>query len=107
MLFGGFPANCICLFNGLLVFCLCLIGQWYLSYCLTFSSFSKIILAITIGVKILGPVFGFMLGSFCTSLYVDPFMEADVTPKDPQWIGAWWLGNMEIIMLIGLVFAGL
>lgn len=31
---------------------------------------------ITIGVKIFGPVFGFMLGSVCTSIYVDfPFGE--------------------------------
>ena len=50
------------------------------------------VLAINIGVKILGPVFGFVLGSLCTSLYVDPMVDPDVTPKDPRWIGAWWLG---------------
>jgi len=53
-------------------------------------------LAINIGVKILGPVFGFVLGSLCTSIYVDPLVEPDVTPKDPRWIGAWWLGNVNL-----------
>lgn len=53
----------------------------------------RILLAINIGVKILGPVFGFVLGSLCTSIYVDPLVDPDVTPKDPRWIGAWWLGN--------------
>ena len=37
-----------------------------------------------IGVKIFGPVLGFALVSLCTSLYVDPFLEPDVTPKDPR-----------------------
>lgn len=32
------------------------------------------LLGITIGVRIFGPVFGFLLGSICTSVYVDfPF----------------------------------
>jgi len=55
-----------------------------------------------IGVKIFGPVFGFALGSLCTSLYVDPFLEPDVTPKDPRWIGAWWLGMIFVSATIFL-----
>ncbi|UYV60428.1 hypothetical protein LAZ67_1001135 [Cordylochernes scorpioides] len=48
---------------------------------------------ITIGVRIFGPVFGFMLGSVCTSVYVNfPFGNQGWKPEDPQWIGAWWLG---------------
>lgn len=57
--------------------------------------FSFAFLAINIGVKILGPVFGFVLGSLCTSIYVDPLVDPDVTPKDPRWIGAWWLGTVS------------
>ncbi|XP_046638836.1 solute carrier organic anion transporter family member 74D-like isoform X2 [Daphnia pulicaria] len=56
--------------------------------------------AINIGVKILGPVFGFVLGSLCTSIYVDPLVEPDVTPKDPRWIGAWWLGMIFVASTI-------
>lgn len=53
---------------------------------------SPIYIAITIGVRILGPAAGFILGSFCTRVYVnleDPGMKL----SDPKWVGAWWLGK--------------
>lgn len=55
---------------------------------------SPLYFGITIGVRIFGPVFGFLLGSFCTSIYVNfPFGgDPGISPDDPQWIGAWWLG---------------
>ncbi|XP_071044551.1 solute carrier organic anion transporter family member 74D [Parasteatoda tepidariorum] len=54
---------------------------------------SPLYFGITIGVRIFGPVFGFLLGSFCTSIYVNfPFANPGITADDPQWIGAWWLG---------------
>ncbi|CAL1269752.1 unnamed protein product [Larinioides sclopetarius] len=54
---------------------------------------SPLYFGITIGVRIFGPVFGFLLGSFCTSIYVNfPFANPGITSDDPQWIGAWWLG---------------
>ncbi|XP_006035690.1 solute carrier organic anion transporter family member 1C1-like [Alligator sinensis] len=47
-------------------------------------------------VAIIGPIFGFLLGSLCAKLYVDiGFVDLDsitITPKDAQWVGAWWLG---------------
>ncbi|XP_068416677.1 solute carrier organic anion transporter family member 1C1 isoform X3 [Eschrichtius robustus] len=49
-------------------------------------------------VAIIGPIFGFLLGSLCAKLYVDVgFVNLDhitITPKDPQWVGAWWLGYL-------------
>lgn len=48
--------------------------------------------AITIGVRILGPAAGFILGSFCTRLYVN-LSDPGFGPSDPKWIGAWYLGN--------------
>lgn len=54
---------------------------------------SPLYFGITIGVRIFGPVFGFLLGSFCTSIYVNfPFGNPGINADDPQWIGAWWLG---------------
>ncbi|XP_054722178.1 solute carrier organic anion transporter family member 74D-like [Uloborus diversus] len=54
---------------------------------------SPLYFGITIGVRIFGPVFGFLLGSFCTSIYLNfPFANPGITSDDPQWIGAWWLG---------------
>ncbi|XP_074603030.1 solute carrier organic anion transporter family member 74D-like [Brevipalpus obovatus] len=61
---------------------------------------SPFYLGITIGIKIFGPVFGFLLGSLCTSMSVNFPSESStfLNPTDPQWIGAWWLG----MVLIGI-----
>lgn len=48
--------------------------------------------AITIGVRILGPAAGFILGSFCTRLYVD-LSDPGFKTSDPKWVGAWYLGK--------------
>ncbi|KAJ7427116.1 hypothetical protein WISP_09534 [Willisornis vidua] len=43
-----------------------------------------------------GPTLGFLLGSFCASLWVDMgVVDVDaisINPKDTRWVGAWWLG---------------
>jgi len=49
--------------------------------------------AITIGVRILGPALGFILGSLCTMVYADLSRNPQITPTDPRWFGAWWLGK--------------
>ncbi|KAI1235203.1 hypothetical protein IHE44_0002840 [Lamprotornis superbus] len=45
---------------------------------------------------VFGPACGFILGSFCTKIYVDAVFidtsKLDITPDDPRWIGAWWGG---------------
>jgi len=57
--------------------------------------------AITIGVRILGPVCGFILGSLCTRLYINPLnAPLDYGPTDPRWLGAWWLGMLIISLLL-------
>ncbi|XP_066857000.1 solute carrier organic anion transporter family member 1C1-like isoform X2 [Anser cygnoides] len=43
-----------------------------------------------------GPTLGFLLGSFCASLWVDigiaDIDAISINPKDTRWVGAWWLG---------------
>ena len=53
---------------------------------------SPIYIAITIGVRILGPASGFILGSFCTRVYVN-LEDPGIKLSDPKWVGAWWLGE--------------
>ncbi|XP_068860086.1 solute carrier organic anion transporter family member 1C1-like isoform X2 [Aphelocoma coerulescens] len=60
---------------------------------------------------IIGPIFGFLLGSLCAKLYVDiGFVDLDsvtISPKDVQWVGAWWLGYLiagVISVLAGIPF---
>ncbi|XP_018775400.2 solute carrier organic anion transporter family member 1C1-like [Serinus canaria] len=47
-------------------------------------------------VAMMGPMFGFLLGSLCAKLYVDiGFVDPGsitITPQDSRWVGAWWLG---------------
>ncbi|KAJ8393413.1 hypothetical protein AAFF_G00061350 [Aldrovandia affinis] len=47
-------------------------------------------------ISIIGPVFGYLLGSLCAKIYVDiGFVDLDsvtITPGDARWVGAWWLG---------------
>lgn len=56
--------------------------------------------AITIGVRILGPALGFILGSLCTMIYADLSANPQITPTDPRWVGAWWLGKLIFLVLI-------
>ncbi|KAK3860565.1 hypothetical protein Pcinc_033388 [Petrolisthes cinctipes] len=58
--------------------------------------------AVTSGVRILGPTLGFVLGSLCTRLYVDPLNHPGIDPTDPRWIGAWWLGLVVVSVALFL-----
>uniref|UniRef100_A0A671QVY9 Solute carrier organic anion transporter family member n=1 Tax=Sinocyclocheilus anshuiensis TaxID=1608454 RepID=A0A671QVY9_9TELE len=60
---------------------------------------------------IMGPVFGFMLGSFCAKLYVDigsvDLVTITINYKDSRWVGAWWLGFLltgGVMLLAGIPF---
>lgn len=48
--------------------------------------------AISLMIRILGPVFGFFLGSKCLSMWIDPQHTPNLTTSDPRWFGAWWFG---------------
>ncbi|XP_035304492.1 solute carrier organic anion transporter family member 1A5-like [Cricetulus griseus] len=46
--------------------------------------------------KIVGPLLGLFLASFCASIYVDTGSvntdDLTITPTDTRWVGAWWVG---------------
>nr|CAD7573863.1 unnamed protein product [Timema californicum] len=42
--------------------------------------------------RMVGPAIGFALTSFCLRLYIEPTLTPVITPSDPRWLGAWWLG---------------
>uniref|UniRef100_A0A672JKM1 Solute carrier organic anion transporter family member n=1 Tax=Salarias fasciatus TaxID=181472 RepID=A0A672JKM1_SALFA len=55
--------------------------------------------ALYVGKKnMVGPVFGYLLGSLCAKIYVDVgFVKMEtisITPADSRWVGAWWLGYL-------------
>uniref|UniRef100_A0A672ZKF8 Solute carrier organic anion transporter family member n=1 Tax=Sphaeramia orbicularis TaxID=375764 RepID=A0A672ZKF8_9TELE len=43
-------------------------------------------------ISVIGPVFGYLLGSLCAKIYVDIGQTVTITPGDARWVGAWWLG---------------
>uniref|UniRef100_A0A7E4V5K6 Solute carrier organic anion transporter family member n=1 Tax=Panagrellus redivivus TaxID=6233 RepID=A0A7E4V5K6_PANRE len=47
-------------------------------------------------IRILGPIAGFLIGSFCNMFYYTSPTPPGLTSKDPTWIGAWWLGFLMI-----------
>ncbi|XP_036373771.1 solute carrier organic anion transporter family member 1C1-like [Megalops cyprinoides] len=62
-------------------------------------------------VGIVGPMFGFLLGSFCAKLYVDigavDLETVSINHKDSRWVGAWWLGFLAtgaVMLLAGVPF---
>ena len=49
--------------------------------------------------SIIGPVLGFGLASVFLSIYVDPWIETNLTETDPGWVGAWWIGYVFVGIL--------
>ncbi|KAH9368279.1 hypothetical protein HPB48_021227 [Haemaphysalis longicornis] len=46
--------------------------------------------------RFVGPVLGLSLGSFCLTRYEDLRTDPGITPWDPRWIGAWWMGYLVL-----------
>lgn len=43
--------------------------------------------------RLIGPVFGYGLAAICMRMYVNLSETTTLKPRDPSWIGAWWLGK--------------
>ncbi|CAC5378301.1 SLCO2B [Mytilus coruscus] len=55
-------------------------------------------------VAIFGPALGFGLGGLFSKIYVT-LEDVNISPRDPRWIGAWWIGF--ITFGIGSILTGL
>lgn len=55
---------------------------------------SSLYLGIFYAVATLGPAVGYIAGGFLLNVYTDVRVasEVTITPEDPAWVGAWWIG---------------
>jgi len=67
---------------------------------------SPFLLSLTFVFRLIGPTFGYLLGTKCLTTFVYPSQDPPqgLEEGDPGWIGAWWLG-FPIIATLLLVFS--
>jgi len=54
-------------------------------------------------VRVMGPVAGFLLGSQCLKLWIHPYETPNIDQTDPRWVGAWWLGFVILGCILGVL----
>ncbi|KAL5279212.1 hypothetical protein ACFFRR_003683 [Megaselia abdita] len=81
------------------------LGQTYLDDN-TKKTNSPLVLALALSLRMIGPIFGFVLGYFSLNVYIDPTKTPLIDRSDPRWLGAWWMGWMFLGSFL-LLFSGL
>ncbi|OCT62430.1 solute carrier organic anion transporter family member 4A1 [Xenopus laevis] len=56
------------------------------------SSNSPVYIGIFYTAAIVGPAVGYLLGGFFLNISTDISSQTDLTPGNPLWVGAWWIG---------------
>lgn len=78
------------------------VAQAYLDE-IVFPKYITIHMGIYNAMGILGPAFGYGIGSAALSIYVDPWVSTTLTTSDPSWVGAWWMpfALVGVLTLLG------
>ncbi|OCT98558.1 solute carrier organic anion transporter family member 4C1-like [Xenopus laevis] len=62
---------------------------------------SSLYIGIAYGLSVVGPAVGYLVGGQLLNIYIDfdKGQSVNLTPTDPRWLGAWWIG----FLVCGLV----
>uniref|UniRef100_A0A8D8QN49 Solute carrier organic anion transporter family member n=2 Tax=Cacopsylla melanoneura TaxID=428564 RepID=A0A8D8QN49_9HEMI len=53
---------------------------------------TPLLMSFSFFIRMLGPVGGYALASWCLAKFISPDLTPTIDMKDPRWLGAWWLG---------------
>ncbi|XP_041654609.1 solute carrier organic anion transporter family member 4A1 isoform X2 [Cheilinus undulatus] len=56
------------------------------------SNYAPVYIGIFYTAAILGPAAGYLLGGHFLNMFTEVGMTTDLTPENPLWVGAWWVG---------------
>ncbi|KAL4655427.1 solute carrier organic anion transporter family member 4A1 [Arapaima gigas] len=56
------------------------------------SSYAPVYIGIFYTAAILGPAAGYLLGGLFLNMYTEVQQTTELTPENPLWVGAWWIG---------------
>nr|XP_046252002.1 solute carrier organic anion transporter family member 4A1 [Scatophagus argus]XP_046252003.1 solute carrier organic anion transporter family member 4A1 [Scatophagus argus]XP_046252004.1 solute carrier organic anion transporter family member 4A1 [Scatophagus argus] len=56
------------------------------------SSYAPVYIGIFYTAAIVGPAAGYLLGGYFLNIYTEVQMTTEMTPENPLWVGAWWIG---------------
>uniref|UniRef100_A0A3Q1GZJ5 Solute carrier organic anion transporter family member n=1 Tax=Anabas testudineus TaxID=64144 RepID=A0A3Q1GZJ5_ANATE len=56
------------------------------------SSYAPVYIGIFYTAAIVGPAAGYLLGGYFLKIYTEINVTTEMTPENPLWVGAWWIG---------------
>ncbi|KAG8456340.1 hypothetical protein GDO86_002213 [Hymenochirus boettgeri] len=80
------------------------LGTAYFDDCLPGHK-SSLYIGIAYGISVVGPAVGFLIGGQLLNIYIDfnKGPSVNLTPTDPRWLGAWWIGFVACGLLTWLL----
>ncbi|XP_023149195.2 solute carrier organic anion transporter family member 4A1-like [Amphiprion ocellaris] len=56
------------------------------------SNYAPVYVGVFYTAAVVGPAAGYLLGGYFLNTFTEIHLTTEITPEDPNWIGAWWIG---------------